>query len=363
MRSKLLAIMLTDISGYTAFSSNARHEDITEAIKQQQKLITPIINSFHGRIVKWIGDAALAVFESATDAILAAREIQNTFIGHGERGAHSINPLVKTVVHLGDVMVDQDGDIYGDPVNYVARMEKQAEPDQVYFSEAVKTSIPRAEIPYDFVGSFEFKGIHGKVNIYKSSFSNTPVIRDRVALVNTNFVGLSDLSDKYTWDVIQPVVDDAVGIVLSSCREFGDNKRGTNSGRCFLSFNSITDAINAITKWTNDLNNLDIKNKNNINVKMRTSVHWGTLHVMRNTIMGKDMHITEVLCALGFGDEILLTEPAVNAAKAENLNTYQMIRIPVLELRVCSSRSKWQNKFENINIYKIDLSNACQSIY
>jgi len=218
--SKLLAILVTDLSGFTAFTSSAHTEDLDELICQQKKIITPIVDGHHGTIIKWIGDSALVTFESATDAILAGRKIQNAFIGSGERGANSIEPLVKAVVHLGDVRLQEDGDIIGTPVNVVSRMEKAAEPDQVYFSEAVRTSIPKAEIPCDYVGEFEFKGIPEKVRLYKTAFSNTPIVRDRVALVNTNFVGLSALSEKYTWDVIQPMVDETVGIILSASRAF-----------------------------------------------------------------------------------------------------------------------------------------------
>jgi len=234
-------------------------------------------------------------------------------------------------------------------------MEKAAEPDQVYFSEAVRTSIPKAEIPCDYVGEFEFKGIPEKVRLYKTAFSNTPIVRDRVALVNTNFVGLSALSEKYTWDVIQPMVDETVGIILSASRAFGGTKRDTNSGRCFLSFESVGNAISAISKWNKDINNIEDIGGQNVKIEIRSSIHWGTLHVMRNTIMGKDMHIAETLCALGYGNEILLTQPVVDAAKAENVSTNNIIGIPLSSLRQCSSRKKWTDKYSELKIYKIDL--------
>ena len=175
METRLLAILLTDISGYTEFSSHADRSGVVAAVRQQQAIILPVIEKFHGRLVKWIGDAALAVFPSATDAVLCGRQIQQTFIEEGERGKASINPWVKVVVHAGDVNLDADGDIYGDPVNFTARMEKASSPDEVYFSETVRRLISRAEIPYEPAGEYEFKGIEGRSAVYRTCFGQTPV--------------------------------------------------------------------------------------------------------------------------------------------------------------------------------------------
>ena len=94
METRLLAILLTDASGYTEFSSQADHQAIENAVRQQQRIIPPLVEKHQGRLVKWIGDAALVVFSSATEALLCGREIQQSFVEHGERSETSIKPRI-----------------------------------------------------------------------------------------------------------------------------------------------------------------------------------------------------------------------------------------------------------------------------
>lgn len=123
MRTKLLAVMLTDLAGYTAFSSTATRSDVAAAIRQQKRIITPMIVAYRGRIIKWIGDAALCVFDSVTDAVLCGRDIQTSVVRRSARGVGNTRPEIKVVVHAGDVSVDKDGDIYGDAVNVLTNGE------------------------------------------------------------------------------------------------------------------------------------------------------------------------------------------------------------------------------------------------
>ena len=236
METQLCAIMLTDISGYTDFSAQARRKELTTAVHQQQQIIGPVVDDFNGRLVKWIGDAALVVFQSATDAILCGRKIQSAFVESSERGTSVLNPRIKVVVHVGDVNIDTDGDIYGDAVNFTARMEKTATPDEVYFSETVRRIIPQAEIPHESVGQFEFKGIPEKAQIYRTCFGQTPVVRERVALVQTNFVDVPGLAEAHGWDIVHPVLDEATDAIVTNTRLNGGTNRGVMQIGCFLSF-------------------------------------------------------------------------------------------------------------------------------
>lgn len=72
--TKLMAILLTDLSGFTSFTAQSDRSNILHAVHQQKAIIEPIIASFKGRIIKWIGDAALAAFDSATDAVLCGHK-------------------------------------------------------------------------------------------------------------------------------------------------------------------------------------------------------------------------------------------------------------------------------------------------
>ena len=355
-QARLLAILLTDLSGFTEFTSHADHRGVMDAVKKQKSIIEPIIRAHRGRIVKWIGDAALAVFETATDAVLCGRKIQEQFLTEGERGQAKLPSLVKVVVHLGDIAVDTDGDIYGDAVNTLARMEKVAQPDEVYFSSTVRESIPRSEVSSEFVGDFEFKGLPDKIRVYRSCFGQTPIVRERAIFVQTNFVHVNQLADEFGWDAVHPTLDDITAAIIGATRKHGGTNRGVMQTGCFLTFETVEDALAAVAEWQTEIERSRKKWKRG-EFSVRTAIHRGTLHLMRYTMLGEDIDVVRTLAALGFGDDILITAAALNSI-SDGKSKAAFLEEAVENLRECNSRKRWAEKFTSIAVYRKGLPKA-----
>ena len=349
-QTRLLAILLTDLSGFTEFTSQADHRGVMDAIQKQKTIIEPLIARHGGRIVKWIGDAALAVFGTATDAVLCGRKIQEQFLTEGERGQARLPSLVKVVVHLGDVNVDSDGDIYGDAVNTLARMEKVAQPDEVYFSSTVRDSIPRSEVSSEVVGDFEFKGLADRIRVYRSCFGQTPIVRERTIFVQTNFVHVNQLADELGWDVTHPIFDDITAAIIAATRKHGGTNRGVMQTGCFVTFETVEQALAAAAEWQPRIM-LVRKKQGRDDISVRVAIHRGTLHLMRYTMMGEDIDVVRTLAALGHGDDILMTGAARDAIADEKLRK-AFREEPVGNLRECNSRKRWAEKFSAIAVYR-----------
>ncbi len=360
MKTRLLAILLTDLSGFTEFSARTDRRGLTAAVRQQQRIITPIIKEFHGRLVKWIGDAALAVFGSAMDAMLCGRRIQLAFVDRADRGQGVITPRIKVVVNAGDVMVDADGDIYGEAVNFTARLEKAANVDEVYFSEAVRLMLPGGEIPHERVGEFEFKGIPGRVWVYRTCYGQTPIVRERVALLQTNFVGVQGLADEFGWEAVHPVLDEMTGTIAEATRAQGGTSWGALQVGSFLTFARLMPALHAVRAWTATSAQIECGQLTRRLPKVRSALHWGTLHVMKHTIMGRDIDLVRTLAALGAGEEVLLTADAVRVAEDEGMPRAWFRTIDPAKLRDCGSRTRWVGKFQAPPVYAIDLADLAQ---
>ena len=147
---KLVAIMFTDMVGYTALAQ--RDEALAlELLDQQRKVVRPLFQRYNGTEVKTIGDAFLVQFRSALEAVECASSIQKS-LHDLNAGSPSERRLVLRVgVHVGDV-IEEGNDIHGDAVNVASRIEPLAAPGGVCVSEQAfdqtrnKSSLPMVKL-------------------------------------------------------------------------------------------------------------------------------------------------------------------------------------------------------------------------
>ena len=163
MRSQILSVLISDVQGYTALQSRSSRSAIQAQVMQQRELLVPVFKAFGGRVVKSMGDAFLVAFESPTNAVLAAVQVQRQLATI--TGAEPMR--VRIAITSGEVNVDEAGDLFGEPVNLAARLQAAAEPGEVWLSEATFLSMNRNEVEALEVGTRLFKGIPHEVRVYK----------------------------------------------------------------------------------------------------------------------------------------------------------------------------------------------------
>ena len=134
--------------GYSSLA--ARDQDQAVALVQRfQGIVEATVPRTEGRVVKFIGDAALLESPSAESALQAATALHREI---GER--------LRTGIHLGDVAVASNGDIYGDGVNGAQRIQTEAEPGQIVVSEDVWRRLRnRPAFVFESLGERHLKGI------------------------------------------------------------------------------------------------------------------------------------------------------------------------------------------------------------
>ncbi|WP_223646173.1 adenylate/guanylate cyclase domain-containing protein [Corallococcus sp. EGB] len=166
MKTANLAIVFTDIKGFTERTSRQTLEENQQLLQVHEALLAPLFKAFGGRIIKSIGDAFLVTFESPTQAVLSGIAIQDRLWHHNRQLLEDDQIHVRVAVNVGEVRVENN-DIFGEPVNIAARVEGITEADEVYFTEAVYLSMNKAEVPSQEVGAFELKGIPGKIRVFR----------------------------------------------------------------------------------------------------------------------------------------------------------------------------------------------------
>jgi adenylate cyclase len=166
MKTANLAIVFTDIKGFTERTSAQTHEENQKLLATHNALLSPLFKAFGGHIIKSIGDAFLVTFESPSGAVLAGVAVQDRLWQYNRGAPEKERLQVRVAINVGEVRLE-DHDVFGEPVNIAARVEGIAEAGDVYFTEAVYLAMNKAEVPSVEVGQFELKGIPGKVRVYK----------------------------------------------------------------------------------------------------------------------------------------------------------------------------------------------------
>ena len=113
------------------------------------------------------GDALLAEFPSAIEAVTCAIDIQRELAGRNAALPEHRRMRFRIRVNLGDV-TEQDGALYGDGVNIAARVQTIAAPGSICVSEAVYQQVyTKLDLAFDDLGECEVKNIAAPVGVYR----------------------------------------------------------------------------------------------------------------------------------------------------------------------------------------------------
>ena len=102
-RRKLAAILSADAVGYSRLMA-ANEAATVETLKAYRDIITRLVARRGGRVVNAPGDALLAEFPSAVEAVQAAIEIQQSVEGHNIELEADRRMQFRIGVNLGDVI-------------------------------------------------------------------------------------------------------------------------------------------------------------------------------------------------------------------------------------------------------------------
>ncbi len=166
MRTESQVVMLTDIKGYTAATSRQTREENARMLALHDALLMPVITAFGGRRVKSIGDALLLLFPAPTAALLCAAAIQDRLADHARRVVEGDRIEVRIALAMGEVRLDA-GDVFGEAVNLASRIEGQAEPGEIWFSEALYWAVDRGRVPVEELGWRPLDGLKEEVRLFR----------------------------------------------------------------------------------------------------------------------------------------------------------------------------------------------------
>ena len=107
-KRRLAAIMFTDIVGWTITMTKDETKAI-ELVKNQELLLTPIIDKYNGKIIKRTGDGYLLEYSSSVEAVECAIDIQEAIKNYNS-DKDNLEFHIRIGIHLGDTIFE-NGDI------------------------------------------------------------------------------------------------------------------------------------------------------------------------------------------------------------------------------------------------------------
>lgn len=161
VQRRLAAILAADVVGYSALMQRAEEATYAEFERLKQELIEPSLSRHEGRLIKTTGDGALVEFASPLAAVRCAVEIQD----HLASGSSPFR--LRVGLNLGDVIVGQDGELYGDGINIAVRLEGVADPGGVLISEKVYGEVEgKLDVRFEDRGEQQLKNISKPIRAY-----------------------------------------------------------------------------------------------------------------------------------------------------------------------------------------------------
>lgn len=164
---KLMAVMFTDITGYTGIVQQDE-EHALDLVARHRQVLTQLTSEYGGKVIQFYGDGSLSIYESAIDAVRCAIEMQKSY-------RTGLQVPVRIGIHLGDIVI-KDDTVFGDGVNVASRIESQGIPGAVLISSNVHREIANhREITTSSLGLFELKNVRTPVEVFAVTNDNLAV--------------------------------------------------------------------------------------------------------------------------------------------------------------------------------------------
>lgn len=152
----LAAILMADVAHYSQSMGDDESRTVS-TLQAYRRIFIYHIETRRGRVLAAKGDAIMAAFNSAVDAVAASVAIQLAIAEQNESLAENQRMRFRIGVNLGDVL-EEDDTLYGEGVNIAGRLESLADPGSVCISRNVHEQV-RGKLPlkFEYVGEQKVK--------------------------------------------------------------------------------------------------------------------------------------------------------------------------------------------------------------
>lgn len=285
-------IVKTDIKGFTAKVGTLPESELGNLLSQHKIFVSEVVAQNGGTIIKGEGDSFWITFPSVNAATSAAVDMQKE-LRVAQIGKNDDERLaIRVVIGLGDVL-HQDGDIFGDNVNLVARIESVTPPDEIYLSQTAWLALNKAEVSTSFVSEFVLKGIKEPVFVYKiEQQQKTRILKNRI-IVFIDLSGIARFWDTHPLEDSENLLIHLDDIIKSICEKNSGIIHFIMGDSYFLTFPEVSFALTGITNLAEHW--VEFMQRSTIDCSLYVGIHKGDVSLLRSHVFGDDITIAASL--------------------------------------------------------------------
>jgi class 3 adenylate cyclase len=158
-------VMITDMKAFSKMTEEDGSVVTAKAIQKHRDLLLPIVEKRGGHGKSTGGDGLVAAFESPSEAVLAAAEMQRTLESYNESHPDERDLSVRIGIADGEVVLDKGGRPFiGAALNLAARVMNLADGGQAFMTNEIARKAAGAMETASH-GDFEMKNIAKPVEV------------------------------------------------------------------------------------------------------------------------------------------------------------------------------------------------------
>jgi class 3 adenylate cyclase/pimeloyl-ACP methyl ester carboxylesterase len=176
---KLIAVVYADVVGYSRLIELDDIGTLEQLRALRRGLIDPAIERHGGQIIQTAGDSLLIVFDSITEAVQCAVNVQREMPARNADRPSDRRICFRVGIDFGDVIADRT-DLHGTGVIVAVRLQAACPTGSVCVSRSVRDHVrDRLDISFDELGELSLKNISRPVEAYALRLDAGVPVRDR----------------------------------------------------------------------------------------------------------------------------------------------------------------------------------------
>jgi adenylate cyclase len=275
-------LMKTDIVGSTPQFRALLASDLQALLLDHRAMVARLAAEESGRILKSTGDGYWLEFKSATGAARSAIALHEALrLAQPNKGDDRLS--MRIVIGLGDTAT-QDGDLAGDVLALIARIEGITPPDEIYLTTAACLALTQSEIRTGIVDSFSLKGFPEPIQVYRVEQRHRTHIFADAWILYSDLRGFARLTQVVAVSSIERILDTLDALTREAASEFAGTVRFSIGDTYCVTLPDASSAMSAANRLSRDWATANREQR--FDCAINICLHCGSSNAFRSFLYG-----------------------------------------------------------------------------